>query len=194
MSATRGWDDLPTLTTERLELRKLREDDAEAVFEVFRDPEVMRYWSSTPMKELDDALALILQTHDLAQSKTLYQWGIASRSTGGVAGTCTLFRLDFTHRRGEIGFALGRKHWGQGIASEAVGRLIGLSFNELNLHRLEADVDPRNDRSLRLLERQGFQREGLLRERYHVGGETQDTVFLGLLRREWKGGAGSPNS
>ncbi len=189
MSTTPGWDELPTLTTGRLELRKLREDDAEAVFEIFRDPEVMRYWSSTPMKDVAGALALIRQTQELAQSKTLYQWGIVPRSTGVVAGSCTLLRLDFANRHGEIGFALGRKHWGQGIAGEAVSRLIELSFDELNLHRLEADVDPRNGRSLRLLEKQGFQREGLLRERYHVGGETQDTVFLGLLRREWKRGA-----
>ena len=61
------------------------------------------------------------------------------------------------------------------------------AFEELGLHRVEADVDPRNARSLRLLERLGFQQEGLLRERYHVSGEIQDAALLGLLRTDWSG-------
>jgi RimJ/RimL family protein N-acetyltransferase len=59
------------------------------------------------------------------------------------------------------------------------------------LRRLEADVDPRNENSMRILEKLGFQREGLLRERWNVGDEIQDTAFLGLLAREWRGGAGA---
>ncbi|MEX2304137.1 MAG: GNAT family N-acetyltransferase [Bryobacterales bacterium] len=187
MSTGIGWEKMPTLSTERLVLRNLREQDVEMVFEVFRDPDVMRYWSSPPMTGIAEAEALIRQIHDLFRAGTLFQWGIASRSSDAILGTCTLFHLDLTHRRGEIGFALGKQHWGQGIASEAVARLIALAFEELGLHRIEADVDPRNEGSLRLLERQGFQREGLLRERYQVGGEIQDAVFLGLLRPEWKG-------
>lgn len=186
MTAGIGWKEMPTLSTERLVLRNLREQDAEMVFEVFRDPDVMRYWSSPPMMDIAEARALIRKIHDLFRAGTLFQWGIASRSTDAILGTCTLFHLDLTHRRGEIGFAIGKQHWGQGIASEAVARLIALAFEELKLHRLEADVDPRNENSLRLLDRQGFQREGLLRERYQVSGEIQDAVFFGLLRPEWK--------
>lgn len=191
MSAGIGWNELPTLITERLVLRNLRGQDAGMVFEVFRDPDVMRYWSSPPMTDAAEAGALIREIHDLFRAGTLFQWGIAFRSTDAILGTCTLFHLDLTHRRGEIGFAIGKQHWGQGIASEAVARLIACAFEELGLHRLEADVDPRNERSLRLLEKQGFQREGLLRERYQVSGEIQDAVLLGLLQREWKGSARS---
>jgi RimJ/RimL family protein N-acetyltransferase len=63
--------------------------------------------------------------------------------------------------------------------------LVGFAFEQLNLHRLEADADPRNERSLVLLERQGFRKEGFLRERYIVDGEIQDAVVFGLLRSEW---------
>jgi RimJ/RimL family protein N-acetyltransferase len=187
MGTVIAWNEMPTLTTGRLALRQVRDEDAAAVLDVFGDPEVVRYWSSPPLENLADAQALIRQIHGLFRAKTLFQWGIALRSTDVLAGTCTLLHLDLEHRRGEIGFALGQRHWGQGIAREAVERVIQLAFDELDLQRLEADVDPRNERSLRLLERQGFLREGLLRERYHVGGETQDTMLLGLLRREWKG-------
>jgi RimJ/RimL family protein N-acetyltransferase len=70
--------------------------------------------------------------------------------------------------------------------TDAVTTLIRFAFDALGLHRLEADVDPRNERSLRLLARQGFRVEGHLRETYFVGGEVQDSVILGLLRREWR--------
>ena len=190
MSAGIDWKELPTLTSERLALRMLRAEDAGMVYGVFRDADVMRYWSSPPMKDAAEAQELIRQIHDSFDARTLFQWGIAWRPTDEILGTCTLFRIDLTHRRCEIGFAIGKQHWGQGIASEAVVRLIRFAFEELDLYRIEADVDPRNERSLRLLERHGFQREGLLRERYRVGGEIQDTVFLGLLRREWKGAQG----
>ena len=72
--------------------------------------------------------------------------------------------------------------------SEAVPTLIAFAFGSMGLHRLEADVDPRNARSIRLLEREGFQREGLLRERYHVSGEIQDAALYGLLQPEWSEG------
>jgi ribosomal-protein-alanine N-acetyltransferase len=64
--------------------------------------------------------------------------------------------------------------------------LLAFAFEELGLHRIEADVDPRNTASLQSVERLGFQREGYLRERWQVNGEIQDTVFFGLLRGEWE--------
>ena len=81
--------------------------------------------------------------------------------------------------------------WGDelpGLSGRRV-ELPSLTFEALDLHRLEADADPDNERSLRVLERQGFRREGYLRERWHHLGEVRDGVLLGLLRREWTGGA-----
>ena len=137
------------------------------------------------MKSIREAAALFHEIREGFDAKRLFQWGISDLGSGRVVGTCTIWRVDRTHRRAEIGFALGRRHWGKGFAAEAVGALITFAFEQLNLHRLEADVDPRNDRSLRLLERQGFKREGYLRERYHVDGEIQDAIVLGLLRSDW---------
>jgi RimJ/RimL family protein N-acetyltransferase len=93
--------------------------------------------------------------------------------------------LDSQNKRAEIGYALGREHWGHGFMHEALVGLIGFAFGELKLHRLEADVDPRNMRSMRSLARLGFKQEGVLRERWHVNGEIQDTALCGLLCHEW---------
>ncbi|MCB1033850.1 MAG: GNAT family N-acetyltransferase [Acidobacteria bacterium] len=180
-------DELPRLEASRLYLRSLTAGDAPAIFSIFGDPEVMRYWSSPALTDLKAAKRLIQDIQELFESRELFQWGIARQETGEVLGTCTLFKLDWAHRRGEIGFAVGRSAWGLGLGAEAVDVLLRFCFETLDLHRLEADVDPDNERSLRLLERQGFRREGYLRERWLHLGELRDTVMLGLLQREWPG-------
>jgi RimJ/RimL family protein N-acetyltransferase len=70
---------------------------------------------------------------------------------------------------------------------EALTAFIGYGFAALDLNRLEADTDPRNERSMRLLERLGFAKEGHFRERWIVGGEVSDAAMYGLLRRDWAG-------
>lgn len=175
---------LPPLETSRLVLRHLLPSDAPDVFAVFSDPRVMRYWDALPMPAVEDAVRYIEEIDDHLRHRTLFQWGAEERATGRVIGTCTLLHVSMPHQRAEIGFALGSAHWGKGLAYEMVTAFLAFAFDDLRLHRLEADVDPRNERSLRLLERLGFRREGFLRERYHTGGERQDTVMLGLLRHE----------
>jgi [ribosomal protein S5]-alanine N-acetyltransferase len=175
---------LPTLRGARVTLRALLDADVDDLYAAFSDPEVMRYWDVPPMPSVADAVTFLAEIHEGFRTRTLFQWGVDA-GTGQIVGTCTLLNVNTTHRRGEIGFALARPHWGQGLASDAVATLIGFCFRDLALHLLEADVDPRNERSKRLLERQGFVREGYLRERYQVSGEIQDAVLLGLLRRDW---------
>lgn len=188
MSSSFEWGEkLPTLSAgSRLELRWLTQQDAPEILSVFGDSRVIEYWSSPALEDLEAASGLIDNVHQLFASKRLFQWGICLRETDQVCGTCTLYQLDTTHRRAELGIALGSTSWGQGFGSEALGGLIEFAFDALGLHRLEADIDPMNERSLRLFERQGFRREGYLRERWHQHGKPQDSVFLGLLRRDWR--------
>jgi RimJ/RimL family protein N-acetyltransferase len=177
---------LPLLETPRLRLRTIETDDVPALYAVFSDPRVMRYWSSAPMQEIAEAAALQADIAAMMRDDTLYQWGVEPLDASGLIGTVTLYRIDAAHRRGEIGFALGSAHWGRGYASEALGAVVAHAFDERGLHRLEADVDPRNAASLGVLGKLGFVREGLARERYQLYGELQDSVLLGLLAPEWR--------
>ena len=178
---------LPTLGTDRLVLRALTPADAPALFAIFGDPAVCRYWSRPALPDLDAAAALEAEIAAHFAARTLFQWGIAERATGAIVGTATLAALSPEHRRSEVGFALARAAWGRGYIAEALPALLGFAFDVLDLHRLEADVDPRNGRSIRALERARFVREGYLRERYFQHDEAQDAVVYGLLRREWVG-------
>ncbi|HYC88930.1 MAG TPA: GNAT family N-acetyltransferase [Thermoanaerobaculia bacterium] len=177
-------DRLPTIDTPRLRLRWLTADDVPALFEIFGHPEVMAYWSSPPLENMAAAEALLADIHGYFQAKTLFQWGIARREDDRVIGTCTLHALSAGHRRAELGYAIARAEWGKGYGSEAAGALVGYAFDVLDLHRLEADVDPRNHASIRCLERLGFRKEGYARERYHLYGTVHDAVLYGLLRHE----------
>ena len=180
-----GADRLPTIETARLRLRWLVPEDAPALLAVFGDPAVCRYWSRPPLADLAEGAALQREIAELFAERSLFQWGIAERDGDAVVGTCTLAALSAEHRRAELGFAIARGAWGRGYASEAVAALLAYAFDALALHRVEADVDPRNDSSIRVLERMGFRREGCQRERYHLAGEVQDALLYGLLRREW---------
>lgn len=177
---------LPRLESERIVLRPLEDRDAAAIFTIFSDQEVMRYWSSTALVDMTQARQMLRQIHEGFRARTLFKWGIALRDSDVVIGTCTLTHFDDEFCRAEIGYALASAYWRRGYMSEALDCLVAYAFDELNLQRLEADVDPENVASVRSLERLGFQREGYLRERWHVGGGVQDAIFFGLLKREWK--------
>jgi len=156
------------------------------VFEIFSDSEVLRYWSHEPFASQAQAAAYVEDTLQGFAEKSFFQWGVARRSDDTLLGTCTLWQLDEANRRSEIGFALGRRHWGQGLMSEALGTLFDFAFGDLGLRRLEADVDPENKASISLLEKLGFRREGYLRERWLVAGKVADSLMLGLLARDWR--------
>jgi len=173
--------DFPQLTTERLVLRAVTERDAPALYEIFSDPAVMRFWSRPPMESIEEAIALVREIESGWNARTLLQWGITSKGEGAVIGTCTLYRWDRTHRRAELGYVLRRERWGAGIATEAVRAVLDHAFGTMNLHRIGADTDPRNAASARLLERLGFSREGLQRETYFHLGEWADSELWGLV-------------
>ena len=181
-----NWEHLPTINTSRLCLRRIRTEDVEDFYAVYSNLEVMRYWSTPPLANRDAASKLISEIHEGLERHELLKWGIALRTNDKLIGSVTLFHADFTHRRAEIGYALGHAYWGNGYMQETLKAVLNYAFDVLNLHRIEADVDPRNDPSVRTLERLGFQREGYLRERWQVNGEIQDAYFYGLLRSDRK--------
>ena len=179
------WEHIPTIDANRVSLRHFTARDVAAIYDIYADPEVMRYWGASPMVAQREAKDFLSEAReDLRLGKCL-QWAIARRSDGQLIGTVAFFKLDTLAGKVEIGFALGRNYWGVGYMQEALQAALGFGFNEIGVRRIEADVDPRNISSIRLLEGLGFQREGFLRERWLVSGATQDSLFYGLLKKDW---------
>ena len=190
MSKTR-WQEacnaIPKLQTANLLLRPMGLQDSQAFFQIFSDAETMRYWTGAPISEFSEAEALLQKEIDWLGSGQCINWGVALPGSNTLIGKSTLFRYDEQNSHAEVGYILDRRYWGQGYMSEVMACVLNYSFDELKLHRLEADSDPRNTASLALLERFGFQREGLFRERWYVGEKWLDSVMLGLLRQDYQG-------
>jgi ribosomal-protein-alanine N-acetyltransferase len=174
------------IPTKRLTLRFLGDTDVPALYNMFSHPEVMRYWSYSAWTEQSQAEQMLKSVQEGYQSGRALQLGIERNADHALVGTCTIFQFHVASRRAEIGYALGRPYWGSGYMNEALQSLLRYAFQTLDLHRLEADIDPRNHASATTLERLGFQKEGHLRERWIVNDEISDTALYGLLRREWK--------
>jgi len=173
-------------STQRLTIRQLREGDVPALYTIFSHPEVMRYWASLPWTSTSQAAELLARAQAGYLSEEGFQWGIERKEDGALLGTCSIFSFNRPSHRAEIGYALGRPYWGQGYMGETLRALVDYAFTTLDLNRLEADIDPRNDASAKTLERMGFQKEGVMPERWIVGDEVSDTWFYGLLRRNWE--------
>ena len=172
--------------TQRLTIRQLTDADAPALYAIFSHPEVMRYWASLPWTSITQAEERLAHAQEGYRSQKGFQWGIERKEDGALLGTCSIFSFNRPSRRAEIGYALGRLYWGKVYLNEELTGLVAYAFTTLDLNRLEADIDPRNDASAKTLERLGFQKEGFMPERWIVGDEVSDTWFYGLLRRNWR--------
>jgi [ribosomal protein S5]-alanine N-acetyltransferase len=172
------------IPTERLSLRPLSEQDINALFRLHSDPVAMRYWSAPAWKDAERGKAMLARDQDTSVKGHL-RLGIESNASGELIGTCTFFDINTQCRRAELGYMLASGAWGQGYMREALLAFIDHGFSSLDLNRIEADTDPRNERSMQLLLRMGFVKEGHFRERWIVDGEVSDAAMFGLLRRDW---------
>jgi RimJ/RimL family protein N-acetyltransferase len=176
---------LPTLDGERLRLRWLELDDQEALFGVMSDRDALRWWRHPPLANTDDASIYLEQVHRGNEHGDLLQWGIELRGEHELIGTCLLAGVDTVHGRAEMRLLLKSRYWGKGYGREAGTLLLAHAFGDLALRRIEAETPPVNAASLKALEALGFKREGYLRQRWLVRGETQDSVLLSLLAHEF---------
>ena len=175
----------PTLQTSRLRLRPFTAADTDAIFGVFSNPRVMRYWDAPAWSERAQAERFIATSQRMEQEGDGARLAIERAADQALVGQCALFRCNPTYRSAAIGYCLDDAAWGQGFATEAVGALLQWAFDTLDLNRVQAELDTRNAASARVLEKLGFVREGTLREDCIVNGEVSDSWVYGLLRRQW---------
>jgi len=171
---------LPILETERLRLAPLVSSDADHLFPIMGDPEVMAYWD-VPEVDDPDLVAQIVQSQvdAMAAGKALY-WIMRTLDGRQFLGSCDLSDIDRWHRRAEVGFMLGREAWGQGYALEAMRTVVAFAATN-GLRKLTARTHLGNRRSETLLQKLGFTEEGLLRGHILKEGERRDCRLFGLL-------------
>ena len=170
----------PQIETPRLLLRELRREDAEAVFRLFSDPAVMRYHDMDVFTSGEQAQALIERQRQRFEQKERFRWGLALKEPDTIIGTGGYVAWNRMWYHAELGYNLASPYWGQGLMTEALRAMISFGFERMGLHRIEAEVMPENEASLRLLRKLGFVAEGVLRERSFWKRAFHDLVMLAL--------------
>jgi ribosomal-protein-alanine N-acetyltransferase len=182
---TTGEPKHPILETPRLQLRPIAATDAEALHAIFSDPETMRYMDCPVSTTMGDTRGVI-ERWMFVFPEWHATWAIVLRKTAALIGMINYHHRDPWNQHVEVGYALARQHWRQGLTSEALTAVLEHCFVSLGSHRAEATIHPENLAATRLAERLGFRCEGgPLRQRKLVAGEYRDVMIYGLLQQEW---------
>jgi RimJ/RimL family protein N-acetyltransferase len=173
------------LLTTRLLLRELAEEDAADANAYESDPEVVLY-EQHDLRSMEESRAYIERV--LAESREsprrVYDLAVVRRDDARMIGRCGLKVTNPDQREAALWYILRRDEWRRGYATEAARAVLGFGFDELGLHRIFVDVDPRNVASIRVAEKLGMRREAHFVENLLVKGEWTDSIILALLDRE----------
>ena len=172
---------MPELTTDRLLLRKITMKDAPDIFDYSRDPEVARYVLWSAQKNLREAKEFCRYEQHRYRADEPSSWGIILRATGRLMGTIGYMQYDEDNATVEVGYSLARSLWGQGLMTEALGRVIGYTFETMDVNRIEAQHELKNPASGRVMEKCGMKREGILRQRLYNKGTYRDVALYAIL-------------
>jgi ribosomal-protein-alanine N-acetyltransferase len=178
---------LPELETERLLLRKMRLEDAQAMFAYASDPEVTRYVLWDTHRSVQDTESFLNFATEGYERGDFGGWGVVLKDDGVFIGTCGIDAgYSPEHARAELGYVLSREHWGKGLMPEAVRAVIRFGFGRMELNRIEARCIAENTASARVMEKAGMTYEGTLRQREYIKGAYRDMKHYAILRREYR--------
>jgi len=186
MVKMKEFEEFPQLETDRLILREMTLDDVEFYFHHFNNDKVVDGCCFPGPKNLEAAKEeLELYCIKPFKENRGIRWGIARKEGNELIGTCGYYDWIKPSRRAEIGYDLAPANWGQGIMTEALCAALKHGFEKMGLNRIQAIIDSKNIRSLKLVHRLGFKKEGVLRQRSYFNGQFLDDVCFSLLKKEW---------
>jgi len=173
------------LKGQKINLRKLTKSDALSIYQNVKDKEISRFTNIPHPYTLKNAKSFIRRTHLGFRKKTAYELGIELES-GQVVGGMSLLKVDHKNKNAEVGYWLGKKYWGQGIASESLKLILDFGFKKLKLVRIYARVMHPNTASAKLLEKAGFKYEGRMKQNFLKNGKWMDVLIYAILKEEYK--------
>ena len=178
-------EEQPVLQTERLTLRRFRLTDVDDVLAFANDEEWQRFLAPLPYPYERVHGEQFVAKSFLRDWKSKPAFAIVLDDT--MIGEINL-RVNKRHQNAEMGYAIARKHWGRGYATEAARAVVNWAFKALCLAKIHAVAIVDNERSWRVMERIGMTREGVLRSEVPGRDSSQrhDMVYYGILREEWE--------
>ena len=175
------------IQSKRILLREFRENDGEKVHSYASDPDVVRYMDWGPNTE-EETRAFISRSISSQKEKPRrkYTLAITLKGENKPIGSCDVCMASSENKEGWIGYCLNRQFWNKGYATETAEALLKFGFQQLDLHRIFATVDPDNIASIHVLEKAGMKYEGHLREHKWSKGRWRDSLLYAMLENEWK--------
>jgi RimJ/RimL family protein N-acetyltransferase len=171
-------------------LRPFEPADFEEFYAYTHLPEVARYvpWPPNDRERGAIRLGRLIGARTLEEAGDSLMLAICERDTGSLVGECMLAWAPGPHLQGEVGYALHPRVQGRGYARAAAQRMLRIGFDDVGLHRIVGRCDPRNEPSIRLLQRLGMRQEGVLRHAEFLKDEWFDDVIFAMLAEEWEAG------
>ena len=183
----------PVLETGRLILRNITHADAPALFEMRSNPELLKYLDRPPFLSVEEAMQFIDKSQKMVTQNEGILWVIALKETPErLIGTVGFWRIQKEHYRAETGYILNPLFWKKGIMKEALNATIQYAFTQTALHSIEANIDPANRASAKLLESCGFVQEAYFKENYYFNGIFKDSIIYSLVKRYPQEGIDNP--
>ena len=173
----------PNLETERLYLRRVDVKDVNEIIALRSNPETMKYIPRPLVKTIEDALEHIAMMDAKIENNEGINWAITQKGNPKLIGVIGHYRIKPEHYRAEIGYMLLPEFSGKGIISEAVKEVVNYGFKGMQLHSIEAVIDPENNASAKVLEKNGFVKEAHLKENEFFEGRFLDSVIYSLLNK-----------
>lgn len=174
------------LETERLLLRRVTVDDAEAIKELRGNPETMRYIPRPLVTTIEEALQHVEMINSKIENNEGINWAITLKGNSKLLGIIGHYRIQPQNYRAEIGYMLLPDFHGKGIVTEAIKAALIYGFEVMHLHSIEAVIDPDNIASEKVLQKNGFVKEAHILENEYFDGKFLDTVIYSLLKRNFK--------
>jgi RimJ/RimL family protein N-acetyltransferase len=174
------------IVTESLAIRQLIASDAQAIFEYRSRPEVSRFqsWGIESRAEIQSQIES-LGMAEPGMPGSWYQIGIVLLSSNELIGDCGFHVLETEPRQVEFGISLAPEYQGHGYATEALRALLNYFFTDLSKHRAFGSVDPRNLRSIKLMQRVGMRNEAHFVRSLWFNGEWVDDMIFAILASDW---------
>ena len=181
-----GMFSMPRLETKRLILRRIAMRDAEDIFAYSRDEEVARHvlWSAQKdVGEAKDYCRFMMKRYRCDQPSS---WGFIEKATGRLVGTIGYMDYNEDNATVEVGYSLARWLWNGGYMTEALSRVIGYTFENMDINRIEAQHELANPSSGRVMEKCGMKKEGVLRQRLYNKGRYVDVALYAVIREDYE--------
>jgi len=174
------------LETERLLLRRVSKDDLNEILELRGNPETMKFIPRPLVKTEEDALNHFNMIDEKNEKNEGINWAITVKGNPKLIGIIGHYRIQPENHRCEIGYMILPQYNGQGIVTEAIKVVLEYGFEDLNMHSIEAVIDPDNFASERVLQKNGFVKEAHILENEYYDGKFWDTVIYSILKRNFK--------